>query len=147
MIRITICLVFVLMFVSFAQAQKVPKAIEAQIQKELDCDDSELSVSSVKIGSSKLGYQGYCDSSYQAYFYEKTGNGIKKIFDGTYSMNGQVGFTKKVYNGYYEILMGGSAGPYLTISETYRWNGSRYIRYKCEEENLENPKKPRRSPC
>ena len=145
MIKITICFVIILMFASFAQAQKVPKAIEAQIQKELDCDDSELSVSSVKIGPSKYGYEGSCD--YPTNVYEKTGNGIRKIFEGEYGMRGGMGFSKKVYNGYYEIDMFDSVGPYLKISETYRYDGSKYVRYKCVEWNFENSKKPRRQAC
>ena len=142
-LKVTICLAFMLMIVSLAEAQKVPKAIKAQIQK--DCGGS-AKVSSVRIGPSKNGFFGDCDD-YSTNVYEKRGDGIRKIFEGTYGMNGGMGFTKKVYNGYYEISMGGSAGPYLTIEETYRYKGNKYVRYKCEECNLENPNKPRCGPC
>ena len=144
-IRITICLVFVLMFASFAHPQKVTKAIKAQIQKDLDCNDSEFGVSSVKIGPSKFGYEGSC--GYQTNVYEKTGNGIRKIFEAEYGGNGGMGFSKRVYKGYYEIDVYGSMGPQIKISETYRYNGNKYVRYKCVEWNFENSKKPRPQPC
>lgn len=138
--------IFVFAFASFAQAQKVPKAIKAQVQKDLGCDNSDFRVSSVKTGPSKFGYEGSCDE-YGTNVYEKTSNGIKKIFEGEYGMRGGMGFSKKVYNGYYEIDMFDSSGPFLKISETYRYNGNKYVRYKCVEWNFENSKKTRPQPC
>ena len=102
---------FVLAFASFAQAQKVPKTIKSQIQKDLGCDDSEFRVTTVKTGPSKLAYEGSCDE-YGTNVYEKTSDGIRKIFEAEYGGNGGMGFSKRVYKGYYEIDVYGSMGPY-----------------------------------
>jgi hypothetical protein len=142
MIKVTFCLVFVLIFVSFAQAQKVPKAIKAQIKKDMGCD---VRVSIVKIGPSKYGYEGSCEGGTNVY--EKASNGIREIFEAEYGMNGFTEFSKRVYRRYYEIELYDSGGAYLKISASYRYNGNKYVRYKCVEWNLENPKKPRSEPC
>lgn len=119
---------FVLIF--FTLAISAPISISAQsaaVRNEIrkqSCTDA--SIKSIKIGPSKSGYLASCVASganRNEYVFENT----RLLYDGA-----AITFLKTSHSGYYDLsefaysLSGG-------FVETKKWNGSGYVRSKCQE--------------
>lgn len=127
---------FVLMLLCFAffietRAQVVSVAVKQEIRKQLSCERSQQEIESVKLGPGKDGFMGTCNGGGEAVLYEKSGRGIKKVLESSTQMNGSMQLGKKVYLGYYEVIVEAHGAAYFN-AETFRWNGARYVSNRCE---------------
>jgi len=145
-----ISVLFVVTFTLVSNAQTVPASVKKEVLAYLkkNCNESQLEhfeIYSEKVGPRKSGYIASCSSGGGTFvLYEKTPNGIKKLFEKEFGMNGGVSVGKvwneklqrqetgPSFNGYYELYHSERSGP-TVYGNTYRWNGSRYVLQKTEE--------------
>ncbi len=129
----------------FALSVFTPLSISAQsaaIRKEIrskTCPDAEVKV--VKIGPSKSGYLASCPAS--------GANRSESVFEGTRSLydGAAITFLKTVHLGYYD-LSEYAYSPSGGSVETKKWNGSSYVRMKCQEFDINrNGTAGRYRPC
>lgn len=121
---------------SEVSAQTVPALIKKEIlsylKKRPDCNGEfvTVTVESVKIGPRKIGYIGSCrHGGGPSILYEKTSSGLRKLLEVDVGMNGGFEPSETVSKGYYDMSQYESGGGEV-CGTTYRWNGSRYFKYK-----------------
>lgn len=96
----------------------------------MDCGGTQYDdIISVRLGPGKNGYIGQCTLGGNAFIWEKTKSGIKRIFTSERQMNGGISLTKKIHNGFYEVYWEAHGAAYLHDT-TYRWNGNQFVRFK-----------------
>lgn len=107
-------------------AQSIPASVKREIGSQLSCEERNKDIVATKIGPAKNGYVAQCGGGGEAVVFEKTPQGIKKIFESETQMNGSIGLGKKAYLGYYEIYVE-AHGSWYWYESTYRWNGNRFV--------------------
>jgi hypothetical protein len=134
-----------ILLVVFALSALTPLSISAQsaaARKEIrnkTCPDAE--VKAVKIGPSKPGYLASCAAS-GANRSEFVFENSRLLYDGA-----AISFLKTVHLGYYD-LSEYAYSPSGGSVETKKWNGSSYVRIKCQEFDINNSGKAvRYRPC
>ena len=138
-ILLTVCysILFGAGVVAKSHAQTVPASVKREIGKKLSCDQANKDIAAVKLGPAKRGYSGQCGGGGEAVLYEKTARGMTKIFEDSTQMNGSMSLGNKAFRGYYEVNIEGHGAHYFAVT-TYRWNGSNFVRNRCEECDLDS---------
>lgn len=108
------------------------KEIIAYLKTQPDCTEYRFKVIQIEIGPNKPGYVGLCrvssgllNASDVDVLYEKTPNGLRRVFQVTIQWGTSLAITKKVNKGYYDIFAQQVAGSGVLFF-LYRSNGSRY---------------------
>lgn len=124
-----------IVLIFFALAVFAPISINAQSTavrkgiRNMSCPEAEIKA--VKLGPSKSGYLASCPAS--------GANRSESIFEKSRSLydGGIITFQKTTHLGYYDFT-DYSYSPSGGSIETKKWNGSKYVRSKCQEFDINN---------
>jgi len=124
-------------------AQTITSSVRRSIASQISCEE-RISIQAKKIGPQKQGYFVECNyaGGGDAYVFENT----RKLFSGQRGMNGSIALSKTAHGGYFDVIIEGHSAM-GGAEEFYKWNGTRFVRYKCVETEIDNKGKVQSRPC